>query len=162
MPQTLCHYDFLRANLLARRVAGKDETVAIDWSYVGPGPVGEDAGILVFGSLLRPEVEVKDFIPLGQTVYAGYLAGLQMAGWQGDPGLVRMSFCLATAIHGALTVPLLVLWAVTDETSHAWMEQQFAHPISELVPQWGALSCYLLDLADEARTRLTDYQGSPA
>jgi hypothetical protein len=161
VPQTLCHYDFLRPNLFARRRDGQEETVAIDWSYVGHGPVGEDAALLVSGSLLRPEMPVTEVVHLDQMVFGGYLMGLRAAGWHGDPGLIRMSFGMAAAMHSALNLPLLVLLAVTDETSHAWMEQQWGHPIGQLVPQWGALSCYLLDLADEARGLLARHARQP-
>ena len=151
LPQTLCHYDFLRPNLFARHVGGQEQTIAIDWSYVGYGPVGEDAAILIFGSLLRPDTAVKEIAELDRTVFAGYLAGLRAAGWQGDPGLVRMSFGMAAAMHTGLNLPLLILLALMDETSHAWMEQHWGYPIRELVAHWGPLCCYLLDLADEAR-----------
>jgi hypothetical protein len=160
VPQTLCHYDFLRPNLFARRVDGQEETVAIDWAYVGHGPVGADAGTLVFGTLLRPELPATHAGDLDRTVFASYLAGLRTSGWQGDPDLVRMSYGMAAALHGGLGVPLLVLMAVTDDGNHGWMEQQWQHPISQLVPQWGALARYLFDLTDEARGLLASHSGS--
>ena len=95
LPQTLCHYDFLRPNLFARRVDGQEETVAIDWSYVGHGPVGEDAGMLVSGTLLRPELPATRAVDLDRTVFARYLAGLRASGWQGDLDLIRMSYGMA-------------------------------------------------------------------
>jgi hypothetical protein len=151
LPQTLCHYDFLRPNLFARRVNGEEETVAIDWSYIGHGPVGEDAFMLVAGTLLRLGLPAKHTVALEQIVFKEYLAGLHQAGWQGDPALVRMGYCMAGVIHGGLGVPLFVLMPLADAASHEPMEH---------LSQWGAVACYLFDLADEARELLVKYQGS--
>jgi hypothetical protein len=88
---------------------------------------------------------------LDQIVFKEYLAGLRQAGWQGDPALVRMGYCMAGALHGGLSVPLLVLMALADAEGHEPMEH---------LSEWGALSCYLFDLADEARELLVQYRGS--
>jgi hypothetical protein len=48
LPQAFCHMDAFRRNLFARRTPeGEDQTVAIDWSYVGCGAVGEELVPLV-------------------------------------------------------------------------------------------------------------------
>jgi aminoglycoside phosphotransferase (APT) family kinase protein len=47
LPQTLCHQDVWRKNLLHRQSPdGKEETVALDWELVGIGVAGEDVGNL--------------------------------------------------------------------------------------------------------------------
>lgn len=43
LPQTLCHHDAVRSNLIARRRPdGATEIVAIDWESTGPGAVGAE------------------------------------------------------------------------------------------------------------------------
>src|SRR5919202_2410247 len=54
LPQTFCHHDAFRRNLLASE---GDRTVAIDWEFAGPGAVGEDLGPLVAGSLAMMAAE---------------------------------------------------------------------------------------------------------
>jgi hypothetical protein len=52
LPQTLCHFDLFRLNLFARKmVNGDDETVVIDWAFVGRGPIGADLNPLVWMSI---------------------------------------------------------------------------------------------------------------
>src|SRR6266550_7838098 len=51
LPQTLSHLDAWRANLIATRSSSGDErTVAVDWSFVGTAPAGQEVAILVGGS----------------------------------------------------------------------------------------------------------------
>src|SRR5436305_473441 len=57
LPQTLCHWDFWRPNLFARRSAeGQDETGAVDWAFTGFGAVGTEVGQLVAMDLLEGHV----------------------------------------------------------------------------------------------------------
>jgi hypothetical protein len=53
LPRTLCHLD-LHRNLFAD---GDDCTVAVDWSFVGIGAIGEDAGNLVADAVLDFHVD---------------------------------------------------------------------------------------------------------
>ena len=48
LPQTVCHHDVWRNNIISRRTAdGQDETVVLDWEMVGLGAAGEDVGNLL-------------------------------------------------------------------------------------------------------------------
>jgi hypothetical protein len=48
LPQTLCHLDLFRLNLFAARTPhGADETVAVDWAFLGKAAVGEELASLV-------------------------------------------------------------------------------------------------------------------
>ena len=51
LPQTLCHRDVFPRNAFLRRTAEGAQTVAIDWAFCGPGPVGSDLVPLVEASL---------------------------------------------------------------------------------------------------------------
>jgi hypothetical protein len=87
LPSTLCHLDFWPKNLFLQ---ADGRVVLIDWSFIGVGAVGEDAGNLV------PDASFDHFVPaaslaeLEEVVYAGYLRGLRDAGWTGDSRLVRL------------------------------------------------------------------------
>ena len=73
LPATLCHLDLHPANLFAD---GERSTAAIDWSFVGLGAIGEDAGNLVPDSVLDFHVPAARIDDLYETVAAGYAAGL--------------------------------------------------------------------------------------
>jgi hypothetical protein len=59
LPQTVFHLDLFRRNLFARQTAdGDDQTVIIDWAFVGRGPIGADLSPLVVTS--------ADGLPIGK------------------------------------------------------------------------------------------------
>ena len=87
LPATLCHLDVWPQNLF-RRPDG--QIVLIDWSFVGVGAIGEDAGNLVPDAALDHFVAAAELPQLEQVVFDGYLRGLQEAGWDGDPRMVQL------------------------------------------------------------------------
>jgi hypothetical protein len=87
LPRTLCHLDFWPKNLF-RRPGG--EIVIIDWSFTGDGAIGEDAGNVVPDAVFDHFIGADQMPRLEQAVYEGYLRGLQAAGWDDDPRLVRL------------------------------------------------------------------------
>jgi hypothetical protein len=93
LPQTLVHGDAQATNLfLVTDKAGSPETAAIDWNTVGVGPVGLDAAQLFPSSVLDWDIGVDQITDVAQGIYAHYLAGVQAAGWQGDPLVVRLGY----------------------------------------------------------------------
>jgi hypothetical protein len=82
MPHTVCHLDLHPANLFGR----DDETVLIDWSFVGLGSIGEDAVNLVPDAVLDFHVPPEEVADLYDLVLGGYLEG---CGTQGGPGRKR-------------------------------------------------------------------------
>jgi hypothetical protein len=100
LPRTLCHHDAAQANLFQRRRPdGEIETVAIDWESIGPGAIGADLASLVFGTLRRGDVASADAEELDQLAFAGYVAGLRDAGWQGPTDEVRLGYAAAVSLH---------------------------------------------------------------
>jgi hypothetical protein len=96
LPQTFCHLDAFRRNLLHRAGPEGEEVVAIDWSYAGHGAVGQDLGQLVVASLQFFETVGIAPRDLDAACFAGYVAGLREAGGglgggrtPGTPGLHR-------------------------------------------------------------------------
>lgn len=151
LPQTLCHHESSLANLFAtRRSDGELETVAVDWEQVGPGPVGADIATLVFGTMRRCEFDAEQALELDRVVFAGYVAGLRDAEWDGDVEQVRMGY--TAAIAGRWSVLATALRELADGAP------QVQHPSQgwQLTPdtairQWVRLIEFLLDRADEAR-----------
>jgi hypothetical protein len=150
LPQTLCHRDAFRRNLFARRgVDGQEQTVAIDWAFVGIGAIGEEIVAPVATNVGFHEVELEEVHELEKIVFEGYLEGLNEVGWRGDPRAVRFCYAVASALRYALPIPNLDY--IFDESQHSVMEELFKRPFGELLDYWGNVGRFLLDLAEEAR-----------
>ena len=155
VPQVFSHFDFQRRNLFIRaREDGTDEVVAVDWGWVGRGPLGGDLFSLVGGSAILFEVELEGLPELEASAFEAYLAGLNDAGWNGDPDLVRLAYTTWFALWiGAVGPAATAVWT-SDERIEAAL-QQFGRGPEEIAAAW-ALLCELgLERADEAR-RLRD------
>jgi hypothetical protein len=105
MPQTLCHLDLHPANLFD---GDRDTTMAIDWSFVGLGAIGEDAGNLVPDSVLDFHVDPERITDLYELVSAEYDAGLRDAGWDGPDHLVRLAMSATIAAKYVWILPALL------------------------------------------------------
>jgi hypothetical protein len=148
LPQTLCHHDAAQANLIAcRRADGDIETVAIDWESIGPGTIGADLATLVFGTLRRGEVTGTDAEELERVAFAGYVAGLRDAGWQGSEDQVRLGYVTAVALRWSLL--LGTLRSLVDDAARIKASRDWNYSPGRLLQQWIPLSAFLLDRADE-------------
>jgi len=160
LPQTLCHHDASQANLIARRRAGAAiETVAIDWESIGHGTVGADIATLVFGTMRRGTVLAEWAADLDQEVFAGYLAGLRDAGWQGEPAVARLGYTATVALRGSLLT--WTLRALTDDAALARIASAVQEPAERAARRFVLMSLYLLACADEARTLARQYEPTP-
>jgi hypothetical protein len=156
LPHTLCHLDAFRRNLFARRDLGGDEqTVAIDWAFVGTGALGEDIEPLVNRSLAFLEVDAAQARELDRVVFSSYLEGLQDAGWHGDPLRVRMG-CTAAAVLRWIAGIGQILPVILDESRDAVSIQVLGHPFDQVVDRAAENARFFLTLADEAQELLGD------
>jgi hypothetical protein len=157
-PQTLCHHDLWRNNLFARRSSGDHEqTIAIDWELVGLGAAGEDLGNLLGVSLLNFDVAAGHAAQLADRLLHSYLAGLQDAGWRGDPRPVQVAYAAVAALRCVFsTTGWPVSIALDPERYVAETEQRWQRPIGEIMEQWSATTLFLLDQARLARSLLGD------
>jgi hypothetical protein len=152
LPQTFGHGDAIRRNLFARRRAdGTEETVAIDWEFAGRMAAGEEAGqtLSVAGAFF--DLEPADLPALDEALFAGYLAGLQDAGWRGERRQVRFAYAAHAALRNAFNA---VGATVPDEAGRAAAHQNYGHSWEELAERRAAVRPYLLRYATEARRLL--------
>jgi hypothetical protein len=142
LPPTLSHLDLHPANLFADRGLA---TVAIDWSFVGVGATGEDAGNLVPDAVLDFHVPAARIDDLYETVAAGYAAGLRDAGWHGPDAAVRLGMAATIAAKYAWILPAILRAALEHR------ELLNGRPFAEAMEWWAPTVRFLLDRADEAR-----------
>ena len=152
LPQTLLHRDANRTNLFCRRRPGQpDETVAVDWAFMGSGAVGEDVVQVIVSTLWRGLVAPEAAEELSAVAWHGYLEGLREAGWQGDERLARLGYAASAVLRFGF-FPGWVLQMATDAEQRARWEAPTGKPAEEIVASLGAASRLLLGLAAEART----------
>ncbi|MGH2472973.1 MAG: hypothetical protein ACRDG6_11305 [Candidatus Limnocylindria bacterium] len=150
LPQTFSHLDAWRANLIgARSPAGEDRTVAVDWSFVGLAPAGQEVAILVGGSHIWLDAEPDELVAMSKRAFAAYVEGLREAGWRGDERVVRFAYAASAALYLA---PLLPFWLarIADPARREWIERKCRRDAREVVRAWALLLDHTLGLADEA------------
>jgi hypothetical protein len=153
LPQTLCHRDAHRRNLFTRATAESHlQTVAIDWSYTGPGAPGEEITALTLAALLFFDLDISQAHELDETVFAGYLAGLEDAGWRGDPRQVRFAYAATAALRYGVGYLARFVSTFRDYPAER-MAQALGRPISgpDFADSYALKTRFLLSLADEAR-----------
>jgi hypothetical protein len=151
LPQTICHFDIFRRNVFARKTAdGDDQTVAIDWAFVGRGPLGADLSPLVWMSIGLGGVAEDKLQELEEIAFEGYLEGLHDVGWQGDPQRVRLGY---TAAGTRYLFPEVGRWLalILDESLHAGAEQGFGLPVGETFDAVARMRRRLFSELDKAR-----------
>jgi hypothetical protein len=152
LPQTLCHLDAFRRNLLARLTPdGREQTVAIDWAFMGRAALGEELVPLVLASVGFFAVDLAELPELDRIVFRHYLAGLDDVGWHGDPRIVRLGYVAAAALRYTFPIGLELR---LDASRVAWVEHVFWRPLEAVVDRWVGLHQFTLGLVDEARALL--------
>jgi hypothetical protein len=154
LPQTLCHMDFHRRNvLICSTPTGGSEPVVIDWAFVGQGAIGADTAPLVLTTFGFFDVDVMDAAGLEEQVLTGYLEGLGEAGWHGDPRHVRLGYAATGALWHGIGGLHLALPILLDERFHPVIEQAVGQPYAVVCDRWVEVHRrFTLRLADEART----------
>lgn len=151
LPQTLCHTDAFRRNILHR----EDDVVLLDWALASVGALGEELVCLVAVSLYYQGFSADYAELLDRTVFAGYVEGLRQAGWKDDPNLARIGYTCAMALRGLAGVKQ-DLELLGDQAGHERLlrTHQMAS-LDEITDLYaGARRFRLLKMAREARDLL--------
>jgi hypothetical protein len=127
LPRTLCHHDVWPMNL----VVAADGPVLFDWSFVGPGAVGEDAANLVLDTFLDGLVPVSRLDEVVALVLDGYgrrhEAAVMTAG-------AAKYFWLAPRMIGLLAAPAPTTGHYDRRGAHEMFEGR--RPVLELLVSW--------------------------
>jgi hypothetical protein len=155
LPQTLCHHDAFRRNLLARRGPdGRQQIVAIDWAKTGSGVIGEELVPLFATTLRFVTIELAKIAEMDALIFAGYVDGLRAAGWQGDARLARFGYAATAALSVGVADPAIKLPNVARRIAALAPGEEPPRLLGPGPAQYIALQHHLLDLGDEARSLL--------
>ncbi len=150
LPQTLCHHDAARSNLIARRRDDDStEMVAIDWESTGPGAIGAEIATLVSASLRKGDFPADRAAQLDSLVMEAYLAGLREVGWSGDPRIARLGYAMTLALRSWFVRDTLRNF--TEPDARPVFGRALDVPAREVLRAFAIVSRFLLDRADEAR-----------
>ena len=150
-PQSLAHQDTDRRNLFSRvGAANEDETVAIDWGFMGVAAIGEDLGNQVFGNLFFLFVDSGRAVQYLEEAVAAYLDGLRDAGCVADPGDVR----LAALAHTLQYLSISTGWIhelATGAELPGMLQPAYAAigSVEETWSRWGEAVHAIVDAAEE-------------
>lgn len=151
LPQTICHWDAHRANLMSRTTAaGVVETVAIDWAGVGWGPFGAETSKLLSQTVNFYGLREDSLPALDADLFAHYVDGLRAAGWDGDERTARFGHAAASAARLVVRAAAALDLAVNDR-ARAGFEKASGLPFAVLAAKFRATLPYYLSLVDEAR-----------
>ena len=113
LPQTLCHTDAFRRNILHCA----DDVVLLDWALASIGALGEELVCLVAVSLYYQGFSAEYADLLDKTVFAAFVEGLRQAGWTEDSKLARIGYTCAMALRGLAGVKQ-DLQLLSDQAGH--------------------------------------------
>ncbi len=151
VPYLVCHGDAQRRNLFAcRDDRAGERTVAIDWANFATAPVALDIATLVHYALVYFDVDMGKVDGLDRRVFAGYLAGLRIAGWEGDDTIARFAYAAQLALGLGLLEIRPVLRMALDKRQHGWAEGFYGRSLNEILERRAAVAEFLLDLGREA------------
>lgn len=135
LPQTLCHHDAFRRNLVAQG----DRIVALDWAFMGHGPVGAELSPLIVATLAFRELPLESRADLEKATTASYLAGLRESGWHGSDEHVTFGYGATSALRYGPGTVRLVLPVLLDPALRDDVAAQLGIPFDGVVEHWAAV-----------------------
>lgn len=140
LPQTLCHMDAFRRNLFIRQ----GQVVAIDWSFVGIGPVGADLVAPFWVNYVFEEASPHETHELDAALFEHYVDGLRSAGWKGDPRQARLGYIAAMGLRWLAGIGINAPQVAQRLQDGETVSESFIDSVS-------VAGAYIARLADEAR-----------
>lgn len=150
LPETLCHHDAHRRNLLSVRRDEEPGTVGVDWAMAGTGRLGEDLAVLTGVSLQFLDVPMSDRAVFEAAVIEGYSAGLRASGWTGSEAVLRVGYKAALSLLMGVAAAGIWYEAMADPGRKHFAEHIIGRSVHDIAAQWSELQPYLLDLGEEA------------
>jgi hypothetical protein len=140
LPQTLCHLDAHRGNLSWQG----DDLALLDWAFVGEAALGEELAAFIGATLLLDYVPLADAENLEQMAFAGYLAGLRVAGWSGDEALIWEAYhCAMPLRYAPMSMASMLRTAVQPDYATEW-ESQTVKPLADILAHRAGLIRFYL------------------
>jgi hypothetical protein len=135
MPQTFCHMDAMRRNMIGRRDSqGQEQTVLLDWGEAGIGAPGEDLAAFTTGSVFL-DAETPKAEALQGVALTSYIDGLRDVGWSGDAQPIRHVYDIAATLR-VLGGTAWIVQTLLDNDQHGGLEQAFGQQIDRIVDRW--------------------------
>ncbi len=147
-PATLCHNDFHALNLF-----GEDggPSIAVDWSFVGVGPLPVDAGAFAVDAVLDYGAPAERVGDLHEAIEDGFVAGLRSAGWRGDDARLRLAMRVVAGLKFAWVAP--VVSDPAPELLDRW-GARYGVPGEQVRDDWRGVAAWLAGIAAAAAARL--------
>jgi Phosphotransferase enzyme family len=153
LPRTLCHNDLFPRNLFVSGIDHPDLSVAIDWAFCGPAPVGQELTPLVAATEIFMESRPERWEDLERDCLDGYAEGLRQAGWDATDE-VLVGYLLSTVLRfGIGSVPPLLNLTLTPP-KHDFTERVFGCTHDETVANAAAFLQFQQRRIHQARALL--------
>ncbi len=158
LPRTVAHHDSQWNNLFVEAAPEGRRTVAIDWSFFGTAPIGEDLGHLIAVDVFLRCIPPGDAVAHARTATEAYLEGLRAHGWQGDDEDVLFAADVTGALQMLPFAACFIAWLCPEyDEVERWpeeMAEKESTDVDTLMDAWCEAVRFLLTLGERALRRL--------
>ncbi|MFC7597473.1 hypothetical protein ACFQU3_19300 [Terrabacter sp. GCM10028922] len=161
LPRTVAHHDTQWHNVFCETGPEGRRTVAIDWSFLGTAPVGEDLGHHIAVNLFLGAVQPSDAEEHDETAAEAYLAGLRAYGWRGDDKDVRLAAAATGALQMLSYAACFIARLCPDFGEvYRWpeeMAEKQSGDVDAVMDTWCETFRFLLTLGERATRSVVDH-----